>query len=444
MPQIMPVFGILAMVAQCLAISSNRRVALRRWPLIAWGLGLQAAFAFLILVLPVGQAFFSLANDVFLAILDCTLAGSRFVFGDQLADPSAGLGFFFAFNVLPVIIFVSALSAILYHLGVLQVVVKAISHVMTLTMKTSGAETLSASANIFVGQTEAPLMVRPFLDRMTDSELMTVMTGGFATIAGSVLAAYVGMLRDSVPDIAGHLLAASVMSAPAALMFGKLIIPETGRPETLGQTNIHLPRTTGNLVDAATQGTTEGVRLALNVGGMLIAFLALIALFNLGLKYVGGAVLWPVNGEFVPAESWTLERLMGYVFSPLAYLMGVPWGEATKAGELMGLKTVANEFVAYLRLQEMAPELSDRTRVIMTYALCGFANFGSVGIQIGGLAIMAPSRRAALARLALPAMFAGFLAANSTACIAAMLYREDASPPPPVVEQVEAKAAVIP
>lgn len=418
---IIPIIGISVMIGIALLLSTNRQEALRRWPLIAWGLGLQLTFAFLILRFPLGEAFFKILNDLFVAIISASVAGSEFVFGG-LGNPGAGMGFFFAFYVLPTIIFFSALTAILYHLRILQWAVRGIARVMQVTMKTSGAETLSASANIFVGQTEAPLLVRPFVPKMTKSELNAVMVGGFATVAGGVLAAYVGMLGDSIPNIAGHLMAASVMSAPAALMFAKLMIPETETPDTLDTSNVPMDRTHDNVLDAAAGGASEGVKLALNVGGMLIAFLALIALLDLILGHVGG--LWFVfqGEEYAKNDAVTLRAILGLIFAPLAFLMGVPWEEAREVGALMGVKTMANEFVAYADFSEQVSEMSERSRIITAYALSGFANFGSIGIQIGGLSIMAPERRADLARLGIPALIAGTFAANTTACIAGMLY----------------------
>ncbi len=411
------------MIGLCLAFSKDRKTAFRRWPLLAWGFGLQLIFAIFILKFRAGQAFFQVFNDVFVAVANCTESGAAFVFGDKLTDPSTGLGYF-AFYVLPTIIFFSSLAAILYHIGVLQALVKGIAWIMAVTMGTSGAETLSASGNIFLGQTEAPLMVRPFINNMTRSELMTVMTGGFATVAGSVMAAYVGFLKDFVPNAAGHLLAASVMSAPAALAFGKLLIPETEKPETLGKVNIDLPRRSDGVLDAATDGASDGVKLALNVGGMLIAFLALVALIDLALGFGQRAVVIHIlQDDLENYKELSLSLLAGYVFYPFALLMGIPPGaEGMGAAELLGLKTATNEFVAFIQLNQSATEFSERTRVILTYALCGFANFGSIGIQIGALAVMAPNKRQELARLGLPAMIAGTFACYSTACVAALFY----------------------
>ncbi len=431
-------FGIFIMMGICLAVSTDRKAALSRWQLIVWGLGLQFVFGLLVLKTPVGQGFFSWFNDAFTSVVNCTSAGSGFVFG-ALASPPGDASFatveyanavaagnatvrnngvVFAFFVLSSIVFFSALTSILYHLGILQMVVKGIAWVMMRTMKTSGAETLSASANIFVGQTEAPLIVKPFLNKMTNSELMTVMTGGFATVAGGVMAAYVGMLGPSIPNIAGHLLAASIMSAPAALLFGKLMVPETDKPETGDTLHISVEKESVNVLDAAAIGTSDGVKLAINVAGMLVAFIALIALVDLLLKGTAGIFMSEV-------PTWlNLRDIVGQLFAPLAYILGITdWNEAVKVGQLLGVKMVANEFVAYLDLARLgeAGELSVRARIITAYALCGFANFGSIGIQIGGLAVIAPDRRKDLSRLALRAMFAGTLAANATGCVAAIL-----------------------
>jgi CNT family concentrative nucleoside transporter len=339
-----------------------------------------------------------------------------FLFGD-LAKPSGqNLGAYFAFGVLPTIIFFSSLMAVLYHLGIMQRVVKGMAHVMQRTMGTSGAETLSAAGNIFVGQTEAPLLVRPFVDKMTISELMAVMTGGFATVAGGVLAAYVGMLRGVFPDIAGHLLSASIMSAPAALVIAKVMIPEPNPElsETYGGVKHELKSEDANVIDAAARGASEGLGLALNVAAMLLAFIALISLVNALLGWGGG---------LLGLEGLTLEGLLGAVLAPLAWLMGVSWADAAAVGELMGLKTVLNEFVAYLRLSTMLGEgaLEPRSVIIATYALSGFANFSSIAIQIGGIGGIAPGRRSDLSRLGLRAMIAGSIAAFMTATVAGML-----------------------
>lgn len=424
MTRLTPILCILVLIGICLAFSKDRQAALRRWSLIAWAIGLQLVFAMIILRTDLGRGFFALMNAAFVAVINSTQGGAGFVFGPNLTDPSKGLGFF-AFFVLPTIIFFSALTAMLYHLHILQFIVKGIAWVMTKTLKTSGAETLSASANIFVGQTEAPLLVRPFVPTMTNSELMTVMTGGFATVAGGVMAAYVAMLIGAIPDIAGHLLACSVMSAPAALMFGKLFVPETERPVTAGTVNIDMSSPYDNVVDAVAGGASEGVKLALNVGGMLIAFLAIIFLLNTILGKTTGWIDWPAGMGIAPGQGLTIELILGYIFYPLGWLMGIPQGEVLSASRFLGIKMAANEFVAYQMFSEAAMELSPRTRIILSYALCGFANLGSIGIQIGGLSIMAPERRADLARLGFPAMIAGTFATTSSACVAAILIDPD-------------------
>jgi CNT family concentrative nucleoside transporter len=405
------------------------------WRLVAWGVGLQLAFAVFILKTPLGEDIFSAVNQVVVALLGFTVDGARFIFGDLVfnsvpigegvagsnapvaieAGRVAQTGAFFAFNVLPTIIFFSSLMTVLYHLGVMQVVVKAMAWVMQRTMGTSGAETLSAAGNIFVGQTEAPLLIKPFVSTMTRSELMAVMTGGFATVAGGVLAAYVGMLVAFFPDIAGHLMAASVMSAPAALVCAKLLVPETEVAKTAGTLEVNVERPDANVIDAAARGASEGLGLALNVGAMLLAFIALIQLVNALLGWGGG---------FLGLEGFTLEGLLGAILAPVAWLMGVPWQDARVVGELMGLKTVLNEFVAYLQLSNILSgdtPLQPRSIIIATYALSGFANFSSIAIQIGGIGGIAPERRSDLSRLGLRAMVGGSIAAFMTATVAGML-----------------------
>ncbi len=421
--------GVLALCAW--ALSSNRKRI--PWRVVIWGLVLQFVFALIILRTPAGQAVFDVANDAVLAVVGYTLEGAQFLFGDLvwnnvpvgIGDPGNGgfvaegqqvarTGAFVAFNVLPTIIFFASLMTLLYHLGVMQKVVGGIAWVMQRTMGTSGAETLTVAGNIFIGQTEAPLLVKPFVDGMTRSELMTVMTGGFATVAGGVMAAYVGMLAGVFPEIAGHLMAASVMSAPAAMLVAKLMLPEEEKPATAGklQTNIEKPDV--NVIEAAARGAGEGMKLALNVGGMLLAFLAMIALLNGILGWAGG---------LFGAEWISLEWILGWLLAPVAWVMGVPWAEAPQVGSLMGLKTVATEFVAYLGLADvMAGEgLSERSAAIAAYALSGFANFASIAIQIGGIGGIAPRRRRDLAQLGLRAMIGGSIAAFMTAAIAGVL-----------------------
>ena len=421
--------GVLALGAW--ALSSNRRRI--PWRVVIWGLLLQLIFALIILRTPAGAAVFNVANDAVLAVVGYTLEGARFLFGDLVwnnvpvgvGEPGNGgfvaegeqvarTGAFVAFNVLPTIIFFASLMTLLYHLGVMQKVVGGIAWVMQRTMGTSGAETLAVAGNIFIGQTEAPLLVKPFVDRMTRSELMTVMTGGFATVAGGVMAAYVGMLSGAIPGIAGHLMAASVMSAPAAFVVAKLMLPEEEVPETAGRLDTQLEKPDVNVIEAAARGAGEGMKLALNVGGMLLAFLAMIALLNGVLGWAGG---------LVGIEGLSLEWLLGGLLAPVAWVMGVPWAESAQVGSLMGLKTVATEFVAYLGLAEvMAGEaLSERSATIAAYALSGFANFASIAIQIGGIGGIAPRRRRDLAQLGLRAMIGGSLAAFMTAAIAGVL-----------------------
>jgi CNT family concentrative nucleoside transporter len=417
------------------------------WRVIFWGIGLQLIFALFILKTPVGEAIFSGVNDVVLALLGFTVEGARFIFGDLVwntvpvgvgtpgtnapitATPGAvaQTGAFFAFNVLPTIIFFSSLMTLLYYFGVMQAVVKGFAWVMMRTMRTSGAETLSAAGTIFLGQTEAPLLIKPFIKDMTMSELMTVMTGGFATVAGGVMAAYVGMLVFYFPDIAGHLLAASVMSAPAAIVFAKLMVPETAVPETQGSLRTHVETPDANAIDAAARGAGEGLMLALNVGAMLLAFIALIRLLDALLGYVADlthvtAMLQNI-GLLASGQALDLESILGWLLAPLAWLMGVPWKDATTVGGLLGIKTVVNEFVAYLQLSDLLSggSLSPRSVIIATYALCGFANFSSIAIQIGGIGGIAPTRRSDLARIGLRAMIAGTLAAFMTAAIAGMI-----------------------
>lgn len=409
------------------------------WRVIGWGLGLQFVFALLVLKTAPGEWLFSKLNIAVMALLGYSTDGARFIFGSLVdhvvtvgtpnaADPFAplvpmadatgapvfaGTGAFFAFNVLPTIIFFSALMAVLYHLGVMQLLVRGMGWVMFRTMGTSGAESLSAAANIFVGQTEAPLVIKPYVDKMTMSELNAVMTGGFATVAGGVMAAYVGMLSGIFPDIAGHLIAASVMSAPAALVVAKIMWPEDSAPATQGSMHLAVEKTDINLVDAAARGAGEGLKLAMNVGAMLLAFIALVAMANGILGGLSDAV-----GIETPL---TLERILGFLFWPLAWMMGVPAAECGAVGELLGIKTVLNEFVAYLRLAQIADGLSRRSMIIVTYALCGFANLSSIGIQLGGIGGIAPRRRSDLARLGVRAMIAGTLAAFLTANIAGTL-----------------------
>ncbi len=408
--------GVFVILGLAWLLSTNRRLV--QWRVVAWGMGLQLLFAVLVLKSPPGRRIFDAAQAAVDRVIAFSDEGAAFIFGNlyrglapgaasgplQLVDATSrdyvSLGLVFGMHVLPTIVFIGALMGVLYHLGVMQKVVHAIAWVMRRTMKTSGAESLSTAANIFVGQTEAPLIVKPYLATMTRSELMAVMVGGFATVAGGVLAAYVRFGID-----AGHLIAASFMGAPATLVIAKLMVPETETPVTAGTDVKDPPRTTTNVFDAAASGATDGLHLALNVGAMLVAFIALVAMVNWALGFAG----------------FSLAELFGYLFYPLSWCMGVDTADMMAFGHLLGTKLSLNEFVAYIDLGRMKPQLSERTFVIATYALCGFANFSSIGIQIGGLAGMAPERRADLARLGLRAMFAGALATCLMACIAGLL-----------------------
>lgn len=439
--------GLFVMIGLAFLMSNDKKSV--SWRLVGVGIALQISLGVVALSKP-GEAFFGFFNRVVTQILNFTAEGSRFLFGNlalqnnvpvgpsvvpmppggagwwvdvakmaPIAPPTADwswapIGAYFAFGVLPTIIFFSALMAVLYHLGVMQWAVKGIAVVMQKTMGTSGAETLSAAGNIFVGQTEAPLLVRPFVKGMTQSELMAVMTGGFATVAGGVMVAYVGILQGVFADIAGHLLCASIMSAPAALVAAKIVIPEPDptKSETYGKLKISLKSEDVNVIDAAARGAADGLKLALNVGAMLLAFIALIAMLN-------GILGW--LGSFVGYGDVTMQGLLGYLLAPLAWIMGIPWEDCVKIGSLFGVKTVVNEFVAYLQLAGIANTLQPRSLVIATYALCGFANFGSIAVQIGGIGPLAPERRHDLAKIGLRAMIAGTLAAFMTACVIGMM-----------------------
>jgi CNT family concentrative nucleoside transporter len=429
------ILGIATMIGIAWLLSGDRRRI--SWRLVGIGVALQAVLGFIVLKTGAGRALFAGANVVFTRLLGFTEQGARFIFGNlartnvpvgtPLGEPVdmaplgaptgwAATGAYFAFGVLPTIIFFSSLTSVLYYLGVLQRVVKGMAWLFQRLLGTSGAETLSATGNIFVGQTEAPLLIKPFVKTMTLSELNTVMVGGFATIAGGVMAAYVGMLSPYFPDIAGHLLTASVMNAPAGLLISKMLVPEVGEPATRGTVKVALEKTETNVIEAAAAGAGQGLQLALNVGAMLLAFIALIALLNYGVGLVGG--LFGVEGL-------SLERIFGWALAPLAWLMGVPWQDAGTVGSLVGIKTVLNEFVAYLQLAGIVGAggagLEPRSAVIATYALLGFANFSSIAIQIGGIGGLAPERRSDLARLGLKAMIGGNLAAFMSASLAGML-----------------------
>jgi CNT family concentrative nucleoside transporter len=398
MQRLVPLVGLLVILGIAYACSTDRKAV--RGKTVAWGLGLQLALALFVLKTTFGQQLFAYIGDRIKKLLDYSFAGSEMVFGGLGVKGGGSFGFIFAFQVLPTIIFIAALFAILYYFGVMQVIVKAFARVMTSLMGASGAESLNVAASIFMGQTEAPLTIRPFINKMTRSELMCVMTSGMAHISGGIMAAYIAFGIE-----AKHLLAAVIMTAPGTILLAKLFVPETGTPETAGTLKLEIPRTDANLVGAAARGTSEGLHLALNVAAMLISFLALVALLN-GLLGVLGL---------------KLETLLGYAFMPLALVMGVPWKDAFAVGDLLGTRMVLNEFIAYSRLAPMKDTLDPRSFTIATYALCGFANFSSIGIQIGGIGALAPERKDDLASLGFRALIAGTFANFMTACIAGML-----------------------
>lgn len=400
MERLFSLVGIALVLGIAYAFSTNRKAIQPRT--VLWGLGLQFLLAVFVLKTPWGQEAFSWVGDKITRMLGLSYIGSEFVFGKIGARGGAdsGVGFVFAFQVIPTIIFVAALFAVLYHLGIMQIVVRAMAQVMTKLMGASGAESLNVAASIFMGQTEAPLTVRPFLNKMTQSELMCVMTSGMAHVSGGIMAAYIGFGIE-----AKHLLAAVIMTAPGTILLAKMFVPETETPETAGTVRFDSPKTDANIIGAAARGTGEGLHLALNVVAMLIAFLALVALVN---KLLGFAGL-------------SLESILGYAFAPFALAMGVPWHEARIVGNLLGERMVLNELIAYSHLGPLRDTLSPRTFTMATYALCGFANLGSVGIQIGGIGALIPERRHDLARLGIRALFAGTFANFITACIAGLL-----------------------
>ena len=409
--RLQPLTGLITIMTIAYALSTNRRAIDRRT--VAWGLTLQIVFALLVLKTAAGQRVFQTLGAGINRLLAFASVGSSFVFGplgDKVVWPQimtkilgpegARYGVIFAFQVLPTIIFIAALFAILYYFGVMQIVVRLFAIVMRRMMKASGAESLNVAASIFMGQTEAPLTIRPYLPRMTESELMTVMTSGMAHISGGIMAAYILFGIE-----AKHLLTAVIMTAPGTLMMAKMFVPETEVPETLGTVRLEIEKTDVNVIDAAGRGTGEGLQLALNVGAMLISFLALVALVNALLGLAG----------------LSLQQIFGWVFSPIAWSMGVPWRDAPTIGNLLGTRMALNEFVAYSQLGPLKATLDPKSFTIATFALCGFANFSSIGIQIGGIGALAPTRRHDLARLGLRAMLAGTLANFVTATIAGFL-----------------------
>jgi CNT family concentrative nucleoside transporter len=414
MERLISAFGVIVMMAIAYALCPRGRRRSVAWRTVAWGTVILFVFAFIVLKTPARGAF-RVANDAVERLLGFSAQGAEFLFG-PLATNTPSLGTIFAFQILPTIVFFAAFMSMLYYVGLMPWIIRNTARFIARFLGTSGAESFSTAADIFVGQTEAPLVIRPYLPTLTMSELNACMTAGFATTAGGVLAAYVGMLGPFVPQIAGHLIACSVMCAPASLVIAKLLLPEIDTPETLGDTRIEIPRAGANLLDAIAAGTTDGLKLAVNVGAMLVAFLAMVAMVNWGLGWIG---------EHVAHAPLSLELVLGWVFSPLAWVMGVPAQDVTKIGSLLGQKTVLNEFVAYSNMsRELAKDpawLTERGRLIASYALCGFANLGSIGIQIGGYGGLAPSRRGDLSRLALRAMTGGLLATCMVACVAGIL-----------------------
>ncbi len=431
--------GIFVMIGLAWLLSESRWEV--KWRPVIWGVVLQLVLGIIVLSPGLSDFFFVVVDGGVTRLLSFSEAGADFVFQTteihQILGPTGEPETFigrisppvktFAFWILPTIIFFSSLMNILYHLGIMQRVVSGLAWVMQRTMGVSGAESLSAAANIFVGQTEAPLVVKPFIDKMTRSELHAVMTGGFATVAGGVMAAYVGFLKD-IPGIAGHLVTASIMSAPAALAISKVMLPETGNPVTAGGSLAAARGSDGNVIEAAARGAQEGMALAINVAAMLVAFVGLIALVDWGLTWVpvgfcadGVSLGWFMEG----CESLSLSRILGWVFAPIAFSMGVPWSEASIVGTLLGEKIVLTEFIAYIHLGDLinssTPVLSQRSAIIASYALCGFANFASIGIQLGGIGGIAPRRMRELAELGLRAMIGGSLAAFMTGTIAGIL-----------------------
>jgi len=415
--RLQPVAGLALILALAYCLSSARSAIDYRT--VAWGLGLQFVFALVVLKTEIGRTAFQTLGGLITRILDFAFVGSSFVFG-PLGNPEVWpkivtgvLGpdgnqyaNIFAFMVLPTIIFIAALFAMLYYFGIMQVIVRMFAIVMRRFMKASGAESLNVAASIFMGQTEAPLTIRPFLPRLTESELMTVMTAGMAHISGGVMAAYILFGVE-----AQHLLTAVIMTAPGTLMMAKLFVPETAEPETMGTVKLAIQQTDVNVIDAIGRGTGEGLHLALNVGAMLISFLALVALLNAGLGLIGQAL----------GIELSLQLILGWVFAPVAWALGVPWRDAATVGNLLGTRMVLNEFVAYSQLGPLKGVLDPKSFTIATFALCGFANFSSIGIQIGGIGALAPERRHDLARLGLRAMLAGTFANFLTATIAGML-----------------------
>jgi len=407
------ILGILTMLTLAFIFSTNRRAI--RTKTVAWGLGLQFAFAVFVLKMDTGRMLFHKAGDAVNKLLSYSYVGSQFVFG-ELGKQGSSLGFSFAFQVLPTVIFIAAFFAVLYHYGIMQFIVKIAAHIMTRFMGASGAESLNVAASIFMGQTEAPLTIRPFLQDMTRSELMTVMTSGMAHVSGGIMAAYIAFGVDPK-----HLLSAVIMTAPGTILISKMLVPETEQPKTAGRVVMSEEEVETekkeNLLGAVARGTTDGLYLALNIAAMLVSFLALIALTN---AILGGVH----NGLAHYSIGWfptSLERIFGTIFAPIAWLIGIPWHDCTVIGNLLGTRMVLNELVAFSLLGPQRAALDPRSFTIATFALCGFANLSSIGIQIGGIGALAPNKRSELARLGFRAMLAGTMANLISASIAGML-----------------------
>lgn len=398
MEKIISIFGLIAMLGMAWLLSENRRRM--DWRLLGTGLGLQLVLALLLLHTEPGRMAFSFARAAVDKVIGFSNDGARFMFGDLVQIAPIG------FSVLPMVVFVSSITAVLFYLGILQWVVRQMARVMVLLMRTSGSESLAASANVYLGISTAPLVVVPYLKTMTRSEIMALMTTGMATVAGSVLAAYVTLGAD-----AGHLMAASLMSAPAALVISKIMTPETETSPTLGVVTVEIPRQDVNLLDAVCRGASDGLKLALNIAAMLIVAIAFVGLLNWVLSYL------PTLG----GEAISLERTLGWFCAPMAWLMGVAWEDAQLVGMLIGKKTILNEFLAYQDLGTIKDQISERSFIIATYALCSFANFGSIAVMIGGIGGLVPERRKDIARYGIRSLIGGALAANMTAAIAGML-----------------------
>lgn len=393
------ILGLVVILAICYLLSTNRKAIKPR--LLLWGLGLQFGFAIIVLKTPVGGAF-QVASRAVNSLLKYSEDGASFLFGDKLGKASPEFGVLFAFQVLPIVIFIASLFSVLYYFGVMQVVIGVMAKVMRRTMGGSGAESTNVAASIFMGQTEAPLTIRPFLAKLTESELFTIMSSGMAHVSGATMAAYVKFANVSIE----HLLTAVIMTAPATILLAKMLVPETEQPETSGDVSLNVEKPGINVIDAAARGAGDGLQLALNIAGMLIAFLSLIAL---------------VNGCLTGLGLPTLQTILGYAFAPVAWLLGVAWNDCQTIGQFLGTRLVLNEFVAFIELGKVKAQLDPRSFTIATFALCGFANLSSVAIQVGGMGALMPTRKSDIARLGLKAVMAGTMANFMSACIAGML-----------------------